>query len=161
MESTILDIYSRCLKKLDRVEDYVHITLKTLAKGLVTGSYTSGPRFNLGVLDVRGYLKDIIIASKSLTEPVIVPLKSYFSNVHVSSFLEHFDDRDGFKLALSIRSRMPDVLEVHSVKIRLDSIQDGQAREIWCSTDDTARIDRNETTFYVASKVLLPMPFSI
>ena len=164
LELSILDMYARCLKKLERWDDLVKIGLKVLAKtvrlqhqslrlksqmdpistaGMLSDSLVNGAR----------YLADLLSASKQLDKPISAPMTNYMGQIQVDPHIRHLDDRDGFELSLSLHNMMPSELHVQQVQIKLVSVREAQARDIWLSTEGPVKLEKGLVAIAVTSNV--------
>ena len=168
LESSILDMYAHCLKRLDRWDEFIKIALKLLAKAAYmyrqnTGfqalkkatpnSWTSSQ----GGKDEIGYLDDLLTASKRLKDPISTQMSSYFADIKVGPYISHFENKDGFRLNLNLRYLLSAGLEVQQVQIRLVSATEGQARDIWLSSEEPLHMKRGPTTVILWSNVYLSL----
>lgn len=143
LEMVMLDMYTQCLKYLGKIEDYVRIALRTLAKAVRSTSRAT-TESRTGSIEPRAWhtlssttvcLKDIIAASVSLDQPVSVPMDQYFDNVRLDTHILHSPDHDGFTLNLQLRNLVPEAMEAVTVRARLISVGEEQRSELWLTTD--------------------------
>jgi len=164
-------MYAQCLKKLDRWHDFVKIGLKVLAKtvqlhdqslGLKSklGSKSTAAMYSNDAVNGARYLADVLSASRKLEEPVTAPMVNYLGQLQVDTHIRHLEDQDGFELSLSLCNMMPSKLYVQQVQIRLVSVRDGLARDIWLSTDGAVNLKRGLVAVVLASKVSMPSNIS-
>ena len=161
---SILDMYAQCLQKLGRKSDYVRIALKIVAKDVQKHRRSSGFKttkhlksitgsLDRQIVDTRAYLRSLLVISKDLKEMVTTPLKRYFAIVHINPHLRHFDDKDGFELAVDLRYVMPLPLKAQKFEVRLVSATEGQSRDIWLSSKDAVTMIPGQNQILVASNV--------
>ena len=145
----MLDMYTQCLKNLERPEDYVRIALRTLAKAVrsTSGAMTEHrpgslerPETWQTSSSTTVYFKDIIAASASLDQPVSVSMDQYFDNIRLDTYIRHSPDHDGFTLTLRLRSLIPEDLEAISVRARLISVGEEQRSELWLTAEGVQAI---------------------
>ncbi|KAL9122575.1 MAG: hypothetical protein Q9187_000868 [Circinaria calcarea] len=166
LEIGVLDMYSRCLKKLDQLEEYIRVSLRLVAKLVRSKSQNTdtshtGLRFPnvTGFRDIRndtGYLRDLIEASERLEEPISIPMEDYFTKVHVDPYLEHFVHKDGFQLTLEFRYIVTDEITADQIKIRLVNIDDKQAGDIWLTSGGPTTISYGRTKVPVTATTIIP-----
>ena len=145
LEICVLGMYALCLKQLERLGDYVHISLKLIAKMIKRGrqfmSHEHSAVFSTDDIGTQGtkatptQLASVIIASKGLKAPVSTPMKDYFDQVRVSPFLKHFPIKDGFQLMLHLRPLMLNNIQVDQIKIKIVSVGEKIPGEIWLVSD--------------------------
>ena len=138
-------MYTRCLKQLDQLEEYISISLKLLAKlvrqkGQDTQTRYTGLPYKraTGITGIRqdtGYLRDLLVASQKLREPLSVPMEDYFANIHVDPYLEHFEHKDGFQLKLHFQYLITDETVVDQIKVKLINADDRLAGDIWLASE--------------------------
>ena len=144
LEIVILNMYAECLSHLQRLEDYVRVASRALAKMVQNQMGATGePR--IGSADLLSTdqnpswitvsLRDIVAASTSLEQPVSVPMDQYFDHVVLDKYIHHFTEHDGFALFLKVRSLLPGTLEADSVRVRLTSVGEEQSSELWLTVD--------------------------
>ena len=158
LEVAILGMYARCLKKLDRTEEYIRITLKMLSRTVAVreAAWSSRKAMNListRVNDFQGRLTDVVKASSLLDQHIVVPMNDYFSTIHVDLHLQHDAGTDGFRLSLSFHCLLPDTIESQEIKVRLISSTEGSNRNIWLAAEHTVKLTPGFCRISLASKV--------
>lgn len=170
LELSMLVMYSRCLQELQRKEEYVRVALKLLLKAAAAQkdrvsrrkSRGLGPashqehRFPTPADAARGVLEKLVDVTKTFSHEVPILLGQFFSDVQLEGHPEYDGDRDGFTLAVSMQSLLPDDLELQQGRMRLASVSATAAetpRELWleCATAQILRPGRN--TIRLHSKV--------
>lgn len=151
LEGATLELYGRCLKHLNRSEEYVHALLRLLGlysrtarekskqaaqankrfSSLVPSSFSTVTRDR-----ISNYVRELCESSRSLTKEVTVQLADFFGSIVVEPRVLHFEDRDGFRVQLSLRFVLGDGITVDSVKMRLVNTADGQNDELWLESED-------------------------
>ena len=145
LEICVLGMYALCLKQLERLEDYVHISLKLIAKMIRRGrkfiSHEHSGVFSTEDIGIQGtkatptQLTSVISASKGLKATVSTPMKDFFDQVRVSPFLKHFPTKDGFQLMLHLRPLMLNNIQVDQIKIKIVSVGEKIPSDIWLGSD--------------------------
>jgi hypothetical protein len=112
LELAILDMYAKCLKELRKVEEYVRIGLKLLAKSCSPQSSRTAAKVGstypmMRTINAAEHVASIFSASKQLKEPCSVRLRNYFFEVEVGQHIEHDNDTDGFALRVSWQHVLP------------------------------------------------------
>ena len=144
LEMVMLDMYTQCLKNLRRIEDYVRIALRTLAKAVRSTSRATTESRTGSIEQPRAWhtlssttvcLKDVIAASVSLDQPVSVPMDQYFDNIRLDTHILHSLDHGGFTLNLQLRNLIPEDMEAVTVRARLISVGEEQRSELWLAAE--------------------------
>ncbi|KAL1955541.1 hypothetical protein VTO42DRAFT_8420 [Malbranchea cinnamomea] len=151
LEGATLELYGRCLKHLNRTEDYVHALLKLLGlyartarakskqapqpnkrvSSLVPSSFSTVTRDR-----ISNYVRELYNSSRNLAKKVTVQLADFFGSVTVDPQILHFRDKDGFQVQLSLRFVLGDSITVDSVRMRLVNATDTQHGELWLENED-------------------------
>ncbi|KAI4267872.1 MAG: hypothetical protein L6R38_008056 [Xanthoria sp. 2 TBL-2021] len=137
LEVPMLDIYAKCLKHLNRWQDFCRIGLQILAKTTSRQSLLHTPtdlRLQHRPLDVDHYLQEVINTSSSLERPVSTPLHLHFEDVHLDPYIRHLDEEDGFRMSLELRNIMSAALEAQDIRVKLVSLEEEQRRDIWMTS---------------------------
>jgi hypothetical protein len=164
LEVSILNMYAQCLKKLERWDEFVKVSLRLLASNATSAHQDSESKGNKAAetritshggsnLNASQYLGDLLAASKTLKEPVATPLMNYYSDVHVDSNIKHFEEKDGFKLIFSMKYMISAALVVEQVQLRLVSVGEGPSREIWLSSAASVNMRKGLVKVTVTSNV--------
>ncbi|KAI1945525.1 hypothetical protein LOZ57_004212 [Ophidiomyces ophidiicola] len=135
LEGTMLELYGRCLEKLDRKEEFVHTYLKLLGKyaRAIQASTSLRGKGVLGLgMDslVPAYIRQLFDASHSLSKQFIVPLQDFFTIPTIDPRILHFEDKDGFQLQLCLRFLLAETITVESATVRLVTTVDNQTSEL-------------------------------
>lgn len=161
LEGTMLELYSRCLKELNRSEDYVRMMLKLLAK---FASYSqsklslrqkslSTPTSIVQQEQLSGYVADLFEGAKGLQKDVTSSLLDFFADLHVDPAIRLYDDKDGFQIQLSLRFLLGPQINIDSVKLRLISASSSQNAEHWIETSTNLTIKSSTTKILIDSQV--------
>ncbi|KAJ2896636.1 hypothetical protein MKZ38_005394 [Zalerion maritima] len=168
LELSMLCMYAKCLKELDRHDEYVRAVLKLLSKAASAErerlEERSSLRLGPGVHDeypeslaVKGFLDDILPIAKSITNQEFrVPLAKFLYSMEIQGSPEYHDQKDSFSLSLKLRSLIPDDLPIEKAKIRLSG-----PREIWVETTDVKVIKPGMNTIKLDSCVIVPGNYNI
>lgn len=164
----MLMLYADCLKQLGQKDDYVRVILKILAKtaaepmsiSLFDVSISSNrPSTSLATtarassLSVVDFAADLLSYSSDLDHEISVPMDRYFSDIMVSPYLRHYDDKDGLQLQLFFRCLLEDRIPIRSVRVRISGTVDGQPRETWLENEGPLSIKSNPVRIWVGSNV--------
>lgn len=167
LEGSVLELYARSLKKLEKNDDYIRILLKLLAKyagytkstpkftpsgkrvsGIRTSATLSGKR---GL--VSGYVEDLVKSSQALQSDITLPLSDLFGDVEVSPIVSHYEDRDGFQLHVSLRFLLSKDIKVDSIKIHLVNSGTTQGGELWLENSEGIIVKSSPTKITLDSCV--------
>lgn len=139
LEGTMLELYARCLKELNRNEDYVRMMLRLLSKfaaykqsQLSTRQKTlSAPPSILEQDQLKGYVTDLFEGLGALQKDVTASLTDFFADLHVDPAIRLYDDKDGFQIQMSLRFLLGPQVEIDTIKVRLVSANSSQNAEHW------------------------------
>lgn len=146
VESVMLQLHAKCLKKLNRKDEYVRTLLDLLSKSAaskVSPTFSSGraeptalSSLSSGWLDddkvdTAGIFSELIDYSQQLPYDVTAPMAKYFGDIVVDPYVRHYDDKDGFQLLLSFRHVFEDSVDIKAAKVRLVSTDSDQGKDIW------------------------------
>jgi hypothetical protein len=147
IESSVLATYAKCLKHLNRKEEYVRTLLRLLSKAAnvkrqraawikATPGHSDETSF-IGddEIDTDGYVFDLLKYSKRLAFEERVDLSLYFADIAVDQYPQFYEDKDGFKLMLRLRHLFSDEIELQTVKLGLIGNSDIYNREIWLESN--------------------------
>ena len=168
LEICVLCMYALCLKQLDRLEDYVRISLKLIAKMIKRGRQfmrygreninSSHEEVILGQRATPTQLGSVIDVSKGLKKSVSTPMKEYFDQVHVNPFLEHFALKDGFQLKLHLQPLMSDGLQIDQIKMRIVTVGEKAHNEIWLASDSPMLLQPKQAKIALTASVCTHVP---
>jgi hypothetical protein len=163
VEMSLLEMYSKCLKELNRYDEYVRVTLKLLAKGVAAkkdtlqhqSAFKFGPSssFSSDEVSVDGYLTELLTVIPKLQHEVNVPLRYLFSSIEVDGTAKYDENRDSFSLELEFRYLLQDELHIDNGRARLVPVAGGQGRDIWLDTDGPMAISNGIARLQVHSNV--------
>ncbi|PGH04895.1 hypothetical protein AJ80_08444 [Polytolypa hystricis UAMH7299] len=167
LEGAMLELYGRCLKHLDRKDEYVRVLLRLLgncASASWSGVRLKAPRANrlssaapssftsATKMAISSYVDDLFNVSVSLPKAVSAPLSYFFSGFDISPMIRHFEDRDGFQLQLSLRYLLGQNIKIEDVKVRLVSAFNSQ-NELWLGRSDEIVVKSTPTKILLESYV--------
>ncbi|KAI4094195.1 MAG: hypothetical protein LQ339_007538 [Xanthoria mediterranea] len=159
LEVPMLDLYAKCLKHINRWEDFCRIGLQIVAK--TTSRPTLPPtstelQFQNGPYNVDHYLQEVINISRSLERPVSTPLHLHFEGVHLDPYIRHVDEEDGFRMSLQVRNIMSAAVEVQGIRVQLVSIEEEQRRDIWITNQGPDLLQTGLSVIILQSTVTCP-----
>lgn len=161
LEGTILELYTRCLKRLGQNDDFVRILLRLLSQyasyvqsGLSTRQKSALASSDLVVQsNAHGYIEELFEASAKLTKELNVPLSSVFGDIDVDPEIKHYDDKDGFQMQLKLRFLLGDVINIESVKVRLVNASGLLSHEVWLERSEEVVIKSSASKLLIGSTV--------
>ncbi|KKK20039.1 hypothetical protein P175DRAFT_0499285 [Aspergillus ochraceoroseus IBT 24754] len=162
LEGVMLEMYARCLKELERTEEYVRMMLRLLAKYAAhTQSQLSSRQKTIDASSifaeealVSEYVEELFQASSALQKEVSASLTDFFADLHVKPAILHYKDRDGFQLQLYLRFLLGKRIDIDSIKIRLVS-DSSQSSEHWIEALTKTTVKSSSTKILVDSSTML------
>ncbi|KAI0850424.1 trafficking protein particle complex subunit 10 [Daldinia vernicosa] len=141
LELSMLVMYSKSLKQLQRKDEYAKVMLKLLTKAAAAErdrqAQKSGFRTpNMDDVDypdsdvIKGFLDDLLAATKTLPNELQISLSSFFSVVEVDGPPEYHQGQDSISLNLKVMSLLVDNFKVDSAKVRVVSPAGKSSKEI-------------------------------
>lgn len=167
----MLRMHARCLKKLNRKDEYVRTVLDLLAKSAASRMASKNSKrirandasggipewLNDDDVDTTDVFHEIVAYSQQLPYDVTVQMAKYFSDISVEPYVRHYDDKDGFQLRLQFRHLLEDEVEIKAAKIRLVSAISNQAKDVWLEETGTIQLKKGLNRMWIGSNVsLLP-----
>lgn len=164
----MLKMYSRCLKKLNRKDEYVRTLLDLLAKSAAsrmsvrasskrgeTAEIADMPSgwLNDDKVDTTGAFQELVDYSQQLPYDVTVQMAKYFGDISVEPYVRHYDDKDGFQLRLHFRHLLEDEVEIRAAKVRLVSANSTQGKEIWLESQELTQLKKGFNKMWVGCQV--------
>jgi hypothetical protein len=166
--ATMLKMYARCLRKLNRKDEYIRTLLDLLARS--SASRVSLSSFSKRAdedktptmpqdwldddkIDTSGVLNELVNYSQQLPYDVSVQMADYFTDVIVEPYVCHYEDKDGFQLRLQFRHILEDEIEIRAAKVRLVSANSTTAKDIWLETPDAMIIKKGLTRTWLGCNV--------
>lgn len=157
LEVAVLDMYVFCLRKLNKVVEYIPAALNMLAKTArmqEMASMTHRAVFkNDSAPSSKVSLANIIEASAALNQAIQVPLADYFDEVNLSKNIEHSESNDSYSFPLKFRCRLASNVPIDNVLVRLTSTGDGPSRDISFSSTQALHATAGTNTVNVQSQV--------
>ena len=151
LEMSMLNMYAQCLKNIGRHEEYIRVGLKMVAK------LSRQRRSLLSVLPNAAHkplsLSDLISTSRSLKEPITVPLDKYFRDITVDPYPRHYDDHDGFQLQLKLWNATLGAFKAQQVRVQISSIEEEIHSEIWLTSEKIHVLEPGIAAILIGTKV--------
>ncbi|KAI1098433.1 trafficking protein particle complex subunit 10 [Jackrogersella minutella] len=172
LELSMLVMCSRCLRQLDRKDEHVKVMLKLLTKAAAAERERQEEKmaFRIGKADevdypdseaIKGFLDDLLAATKTLPNELRIPLSSFFSVVEVDGPPEYGQGRDGISLNLKMNSLLVDDLEVDSVRVRVNSAVNKSSKEIWFELTEPTTTKPGKNKLKLHSNSAIPGSYEI
>ena len=155
LEMSVLEMYAQCLRRLDRNQEYIAVALHILEK--IVQRRRIAPRHQMSG-NASGHLRELISASKSLDQPISIPMGNYFGDIRLDPFLHHSDVHDGFRLLLQFLYLMPGSLVAQNVRARIVTVDEEQRNEIWLAAEGNERLEPGSVKVLLGSNVRGPNP---
>ncbi|KAL8668749.1 MAG: hypothetical protein Q9168_006635 [Polycauliona sp. 1 TL-2023] len=158
LEVPMLDLYAKCLKHLDRKQEFCRIGLQILSK---TASRQSLLHTHADIKlhhapDVGHYLQDVIDISSSLERPVSTPLHLHFEDTYLDPYIRHCENQDGFRMSLSLRNIMSAAVKAQDILVKLVSIEEEQRCELWMTSLGPELLRTGLNDVIIESTVMCP-----
>lgn len=169
LELSMLVMYSRCLKQLQRKEEYVKVLLKLLSKAAAAekdrrqykslfnaagGGYPESE-------EIKGLLGDLLLETKTILNEMRIPLSNFFSSIEIDGTPEYDDGRDGLALQLKLNSLLVDDLIVDTASVRIVNASSKPSKEIWLKKEGGITIGPGKSKLKLKSNVLMPGSYEI
>lgn len=168
VEATMLKMHARCLRKLNRKDEYLRTLLDLLAKSASSrmafkasskrasnDAKTDAPDYwlNDDKVETTDVFYELVEYSQQLTYDITVQMPKFFGDITVEPYVRHYDDQDGFQLRLQFRHLLEDEVEIRAAKIRLVNTQNAQAKDIWLETSESLQLKRGLNRAWLGCKV--------
>ena len=171
MEINLLKTYAACLKMLNRRDDHVRILLTILAKKVKeTSSHTASitsrgtgrfahtraqiqPKSAAPQQSVQDALEDVKVAARQLPYDLTLPLVEYFDQIVPDTHITLFDDRDGFKLGVTLSQHLAERLQIDEITIQLINTQDSHESELTLQSTEALQVGHGMEHVWLTSKV--------
>lgn len=174
IETTLLGMYAKCLKEMDRKEEYVKVLMKLLAKSSSVervrlhrrgiGALDDDPIEKQGPLDdylpeeeaaVTGYVNSIVELSKDIAKEISAPMSHFWSDIVVDPYPRHLDDRDGFEVVVKMRYLLKEEMEVQKIRVRIVNTI-GQVKEVWMETQEPTVMRKGIVRALARTNITIP-----
>ncbi|MCJ1467387.1 hypothetical protein MMC07_006011 [Pseudocyphellaria aurata] len=154
LETSMLNMYAECLKNMSRIEEYIHVGLKLVAKLVHEKEAPFSIRPNNRSKPLS--LNILISASKSLRRPISVSMNKYFRNITVDPYLHHCKDHDGFQLQLRLRNCTLETIEAEQIQAQIVSMEDEHRSELWLTAEGFHVLEPGVVDILLGTKVMIP-----
>ncbi|KAI8943647.1 hypothetical protein NX059_001632 [Plenodomus lindquistii] len=176
VETTMLKMHARCLKKLNRKDEYVRTLLDLLAKSAASrmalrastkrieptdATLGSLDWLNDDKVDTTGLFQELVSYSQQLPYDITVKMGKYFGDISVEPYVRHYDDKDGFQLRLQFRHLLEDDIEIRAAKVRLVSTAQTPGKELWLEMTDTTQLKNGLNRMWLGCNINTVGPYMI
>ncbi|KAI5927491.1 trafficking protein particle complex subunit 10 [Camillea tinctor] len=172
LELSMLVMYSRCLKKLERKDEYVKVLLKLLSKAaaaerdrqqaVASFRIVAKPDVNYTENEViKGFLHDLLGEVRTLPNELRVPLSSFFSCVEVDGPPEYCEGRDSVCVRLKVTSLLVDDLNIEGARVRIMNPATRTQKEIWFEQTELATLKPGSNKLKLTSNASIPGSYEI
>lgn len=163
IELSLLIMYAKCLKELQRKDDYVRIALKLLSRAANAEkeriALKSMPRSAISSLNHEElvpdepYLADLLQITRTFQREVQVPLQNFFSQAEVDGTARYHSGKDSFALQIRLRYLLDEDICIDKGRVRITPSTGDAGREIWLETDGPIVFKKGIVKFVVQSNV--------
>ncbi|KAH8904866.1 hypothetical protein BR93DRAFT_945874 [Coniochaeta sp. PMI_546] len=170
LELSMLVMYSKCLKELNKMDDYVTVLRKLLSKAATAemdrlqhqSSTRLGHRKGYpNQSNIVGFLSELLTASKKLQKDVDIPLANFFCDVEVDDAPLYEEGQDSFRLTLRIRSLLAEELEIQQCRLRIVSPSVGGLKEIWLQNSEPVVLRPGKNRLELRSTTTIPGQYEV
>ncbi|KAI0466950.1 trafficking protein particle complex subunit 10 [Xylaria cf. heliscus] len=169
LELSMLIMYSRCLKSLQRKDEYVKVLLKLLSKAAVAekdrrqakSSFSAEAEEYPETEEIQGLLDDLLLETKSVANEMRIPLSNFFSSIEIDGTPEYDEGRDSLSLQLNLNSLLVDNLTVDTASVRIVNASSKPLREIWLKQEGPITIRPGKSKLKLRSNALIPGSYEI
>jgi hypothetical protein len=140
IETEMLLMHAKCLKVLNRKDDYVRMLLGLLAKAIskkLTGKLSTildDYDIEGSAIDGKPLLPELLGYSAQLPYEVPVELAAYFTGLNIEPYITHLDDGAGFEMRAKFRCQFDRQIKIDKAKLVLAS-PDGSTQDIQLESD--------------------------
>ncbi|KAI0430053.1 trafficking protein particle complex subunit 10 [Xylaria sp. FL1042] len=169
LELSMLIMYSKCLKQLQRKEEYVKVLLKLLSKAATAEkdrrqakpSLDSETQDYLEAEEIKGLLDDLLLETKSIQNDMRIPLSKFFVSVEVDGAPRYDEGRDSLTLGLKLNSLLVDDLTINSANVRISNTSSKPIKEIRLKQEGPITIRPGTSRLNLRSNALIPGSYEV
>ncbi|KAI1148986.1 cis-golgi transport protein particle complex subunit [Nemania diffusa] len=169
LELSMLIMYSKCLKQLQRKDEYVKVLLKLLSKAAAAerDRRQATSLFNADAPDypeseeIKGLLDDLLSETKTILNEMRVPLSNFFSSIEIDGTPHYGEGRDGLALHLKLNSLLVDGLTIDTANVRIVNTSSKPPKEIWLRQGGPITIQPGKSRLILRSNALIPGSYEI
>ncbi|KAB5522179.1 trafficking protein particle complex subunit 10 [Coniochaeta sp. 2T2.1] len=170
LELSMLVMYSKCLKELNKMDDYVTVLRKLLTKAAAAemdrlqqqSSFRAASKKDFpNQSSIVGFLDDLLSASEKLQKDVDIPLANFFCDVELNGPPLYDEGQDSFRLTLRLRSLLAENLEAQQCKLKLVSPAVGGIKEIWLRNSEPIVLRPGKNKMELRSTTTIPGEYEV
>jgi hypothetical protein len=166
VELSMLAMHAKCLKELQRKEEYVRVVLKLLSRAAMMenerlqrkSAFQFGGIHSLSNEEGRptaSYFQELLQITKNLQHEVQVPLQNFFGRVEVDDVIQYHPQTDGFGLQLRLRYLLTDDLSIEKARVKITRLAGDSNRDVWLETTGPLVFKKGQAHLSVQSNVSL------
>jgi len=170
LELSMLVMYTDCLKKVGRKDEYVKVVLKLLAKAATAERERLASKLVLRTSTIKvdypdkdvikGFLPDLLTEVEELPKDTLMPLSSFFASMEVAG-VEYHEGRDGVTLKLDLQSLLTDDFNLSKTRVRIANKSGGSRQEIWFENLESNVIEPGKASIRLDSNVCIPGSYEV
>ncbi|RAL66918.1 hypothetical protein DID88_007700 [Monilinia fructigena] len=146
VEISLLVMYTKCLKELNRNDEYVKVVLKLLARVAMMekDKLTRKSTFKIG-------------RTNTFDEGDVMLSDTYVDD----GTPQYHPSQDGFGLHLQLQYLLKEDLSIDKARVRVIPLMGGPGREIWLETNNAVILKKEWNKLYVQSNVIIPGSYQV
>jgi hypothetical protein len=160
LELSMLIMYSKCLKQLQRKDEYVKVLLKLLSKAAAAENdrRQAKPFFKIEKdhfesEEIKGYLDDLLLETRTLSNEMRVPLSNFMTSIEVVGTPEYDEGRDSLAIQVMLNSLLVDDLTIDIASVHIATSSSNPPKEIWLKQEGPIIIRPGKNKLQVKSNV--------
>jgi hypothetical protein len=161
LEGSMLELHARCLKELQRNEDYVRMMIRLLSKfaAYAQAQLSVRQKAVAGTIPsteqeiLEEHVRDFFEVSGALQKDIPASLTDFFADLRVNPAIRLYENQDGFQVELSLRFLLGQQIEIDNFKLRLVSANSAQNSELWIESTDKLVVKSSSTQVLIDSSV--------
>ncbi|KAI0523902.1 trafficking protein particle complex subunit 10 [Xylaria bambusicola] len=169
LELSMLIMYSRCLKQLQRKDEYIKVLLKLLSKAAtaekdrrrVKPSLSADTQDYLESEEIQGCLGDLLSETKTILNEMRIPLSNFFASIEVDEAPRYDKFRDSLTLRLKLDSLLVEDLNIDSANLRLINASSKPIKEMWLKQEGPITIRPGTSRLNLKSNALIPGSYEV
>ncbi|KAJ8122519.1 hypothetical protein O1611_g9818 [Lasiodiplodia mahajangana] len=169
LELSMLIMYSKCLKQLQRKEEYVKVLLKLLSKAaaaekdrrLAKSSFNADAQDYPETEEIKGLLDDLLLETKAVPNEIRIPLPNFFSSIEIDGTPAYDDGRDGLTLYLKLNSLLVDSLTIDTASVRIVNASSKPMKELWLKQEGPITVRPGKSRLKLRSNALIPGSYEV
>ncbi|KAF2972646.1 hypothetical protein GQX73_g940 [Xylaria multiplex] len=169
LELSMLIMYSKCLKQLQRKEEYVKVVLKLLSKAAAAEKDRREAKPTLSIEaeeypeseEIKGLLDDLLFETKAVSTEMRIPLSNFFFSIEIDGTPKYDEGRDSLALRLNLDSLLVDNLTIDAASVRIANTSSRPIKEIWLEQEGPITIRSGKSKLHLTSNALIPGSYEI